>query len=81
MWLNRWWLSISTTSYVVLMMFGTQLMLEQQRYVVAGLFVLIAFLWPLYLEAQRDKILRTGIGAVGEARHQPSATRRTDNSG
>ena len=56
--MNRWSLSISTTAYVVLLTFGAYMCVESQNYVMAGLVLLFAFLWPLQVAAIRDKLLR-----------------------
>lgn len=58
--MNRWSLSISTTAAVVLFTLSAQLMLEQENYLMAGLFFIFAFLVPLQSEGMRDKLLKSG---------------------
>ena len=56
--MNRWFLSISTTAGVVLATLATYLMIEQNRFAMAGLFLFFAFCLPLYPESMRDKLLK-----------------------
>ena len=56
--INRWTLSISTTAGVILFTMGFLSMLEQQKYLMAGLFLLFAFWLPLQSESVKDKALK-----------------------
>ena len=65
--MNRWSLSISTTACVVLFTFGAYMMIETQRFAMAGLFLFFAFYVPLQTEATRDKLLRHHVKMGNDA--------------
>jgi len=65
--MKRFLLNLSTTAFVVLMTMGALDMLEKQNYIIAGVFLFLAFWFPARDELDELFKRRFGVGTDAEA--------------